>query len=118
MAVLLALASPSGAGSSPRVRTAASHCTTEPVLDPPEVKVLKTRRRGELRVRVIGAGHYCAAGWSVSVDADGAITLAADDSVDAPACPSTCAITLRVTGLERGAHDVSVDGVSVRAKVR
>ena len=117
VAVLVALASPATAGSSPRVRTVSSHCTTEPVVDPPDVKVLKTKRRGELRVRVIGAGHYCAAGWSASIT-DGAITLTADDSVDAPACLSTCAIILRITGLSRGTRDVTLDGVTIHARIR
>jgi hypothetical protein len=99
------------------VRVQGSECTTEPAPAQPEVSVLKAKR-GTLRVRVVGAGHYCAAGWSATVGADGAVTLLADDSVDAPACPSTCAITLRVSGLARGWHDVTIDGVTKRARVR
>lgn len=99
------------------VKVQASECTTEPAPTTPEVHVLKSKR-GSLRVRVVGEGHYCAAGWTATVGEDGTVTLIADDSVDAPACPSTCAITLRVTGVKRGWHDVTVDGVTKRARVR
>jgi hypothetical protein len=117
VAILLA-AFPATAGSSPRVRVQSAEYTTEPALAEPELRVLRAKR-GELRVRIIGEGRYCAAGWSAVVAANGdGVTLIADDSVDAPALLSTCALTLRITGLSRGTHSITLDTVTIRARVR
>lgn len=103
-ALVLALATP--AVAAPTVRVASSSCTTEPAPTAPIVRAHGTR--GTVHVTVVGAGHLCAAGWTAAI-AGRTLTLTADASVDAPACPSTCAIDLVVRGVARGAWTVRVE---------
>jgi hypothetical protein len=105
--IALLMVIPAVAVAAPKVRTTKSDCTTEPAPADPAVKVLRDRG-GTVKVRVIGEGSLCAAGWTVRVDGK-KVTLVADHSVDAPGCPGSCAIWLRVTGLKGGTHEVAVE---------
>lgn len=92
--LLLALAVP--AAADPSVSVVRSDCTTEPA---PRAPIVRARHgKGVIRVHVVGAGHLCAAGWTLRTTSR-VLTLKPDASVDAPACPSTCAIDLVVRGL-------------------
>lgn len=90
-ALVAALAAP--ALADPTVTVARSACSTEPA---PRSPIVRARQgKGVIRVHVVGAGHLCAAGWTLRTTSR-VLTLVHDASVDAPACPSTCAIDLVV----------------------
>jgi hypothetical protein len=98
------------------VKIGAMACTTEPAPTPPLLHALPAPHHAA-RVGVTGIGSYCAgADWSAQGDRD--VTLTATFNTDAPACPGSCSIVVRIDGLEKGAHTITLDGAHVRVKVR